>query len=57
MQDGELCLGDIVEAVDTVRRFVSNVDEEVFLQDELRWSAVFQKLLIIGDTVARLPRR
>ena len=56
MRREELYLRDIVEAADAVRRFVSDVDEEVFLKDELRQSAVLQKLIVIGEAAARLPK-
>ncbi len=37
-------LTDIVEAADAIARFVANIDREEFLHDELRQSAVMQKI-------------
>ena len=56
MRREELYLRDIVEAADAVQRFVSDFEEEAFLEDELRQSAVLQKLIVIGEAAARLPR-
>lgn len=56
MRREELYLRDIVEAADAVQRFVSDVDEETFLADELRQSAVLQKLIVIGEAAARIDR-
>lgn len=56
MRREELYLRDIVEAADAVRRFVGDVDEGAFLADELLQSAVLQKLIVIGEAAARLPR-
>ena len=50
-----LYLLDIVEAADAIRRFCEPVDESDFLRDELRQSAVLQKLIIIGEAAAHLP--
>ena len=49
-----LYLTDIVEASAAIARFLSNVEREAFLQDELRQSAVQQKLTVIGEAAARL---
>ena len=51
----KLYLLDILEAADVVWRFCDPVDENEFLKDELRQSAVLQKLTVIGVTAARLP--
>lgn len=56
MRREELYLRDIVEAADAVKRFVDGVDENAFLKDELRQSAILQKLTVIGEAAARLPR-
>jgi uncharacterized protein with HEPN domain len=50
-----LYLADIVEAAEAVRRFVEDVEREGFFTDEMRQSAVLQKLIIIGEAAARLP--
>jgi uncharacterized protein with HEPN domain len=55
MRREELYLRDIVEAADAVQRFIADVEEENFFEDELRQSAVLQKLMLIGEATARLP--
>jgi uncharacterized protein with HEPN domain len=55
MRPEELYLVDIVEAADAVARFVAGVSSTDFLKDELRQSAVLQKLTLIGEAAARLP--
>lgn len=55
MRPEKLYLVDIVEAVDAIDRFLAGVSREVFTADELRQSAVLQKLMIIGEAAARLP--
>jgi len=56
MRREELYLTDIIEAADTIERFFKDVDKNTFLKDELLQSAVLQKLTIIGEAVARLPK-
>lgn len=56
MRPERLYLTDIVEAVDAIARFLQGVDETAFMQDELRQSAVLQKLIVIGEAASRLPR-
>lgn len=56
MRRETLYLVDIVEACDTIAEFVSGFDEAAFYQDEKTQSAVLQKLIVIGEAVARLPR-
>jgi uncharacterized protein with HEPN domain len=55
MRPEELYLVDIVEAADAVARFVAGLEAVDFLKDELRQSAVLQKLTLIGEAAARLP--
>jgi len=56
MRPERLYLLDIVEAADAIQRFLLDVDtEESFYEDELRQSAVLQKLIVIGEAAARLP--
>lgn len=54
MRREELYLRDIVDAADAIQRFVEEVDEQDFIADEMRQSAVLQKLLIIGEAAARI---
>jgi uncharacterized protein with HEPN domain len=56
MRSERLYLTDIVEAVDTIERFLDGVDADNFIEDELVQSAVLQKLSVIGEAAARLPR-
>jgi len=56
MRHEELYLTDIAEAADAIERFLKDVDKNTFLKDELLQSAVLQKLTIIGEAVARLPK-
>jgi uncharacterized protein with HEPN domain len=55
MRREALYLADIVEAADAVRRFIEGVEREDFFDDEMRQSAVLQKLIVIGEAAARLP--
>lgn len=55
MRPEELYLTDIVEAADAVQRFIEGIQREDFFDDELRQSAVLQKLIVIGEAAARLP--
>ena len=55
MRHEQLWLADIVEAADAIAAFVSGVDRDSFLCDDLLRSAVLQKLTIIGEAAARLP--
>ena len=57
MRPEHLYLLDIIESADAIDRFCSSVDENEFLQDELRQSAVLQKLIIIGEAASRLSRK
>lgn len=50
----KLYLLDIIEAADAIQRFCEPVDESEFLSDELRQSAVLQKLIVIGEAAAHL---
>lgn len=55
MRPERLYLTDMVEAADGIARFLSGVSREDFMSDELRQSAVLQKLIVIGEAAARLP--
>lgn len=56
MRRERLYLLDIVEAADAVERFLKGCSEQAFLGDELRRSAVLQKLTVIGEAASKLPR-
>jgi uncharacterized protein with HEPN domain len=54
MRPEVLYLTDMVKAADAIRRFLSNVSREKFLEDEILQSAILQKLIVIGEASARL---
>ena len=54
MRREALYLTDIVAASDAVKRFCHGLTKEDFAKDELRQSAVLQKLIVIGEAVAQL---
>jgi uncharacterized protein with HEPN domain len=56
MRSETLYLTDIVEAADAIARFVDGLQREEFLDDELRQSAVLQKLTVIGEAASRLAQ-
>jgi len=43
-----------VEAAEAIGRFLSGINREAFLQDELRQSAVIQKLGVIGEAAGKI---
>ena len=56
MRHEKLYLTDIVEAAQAIERFITGEDFEYFEQDEMMNSAVLQKLMVIGEAAARLPK-
>ncbi len=54
MRSEEQYLTDIVEAADAIARFLVGVDKDAFLQDELRQSAVIQKIEVIGEAAGKI---
>lgn len=56
MRREELYLRDIVEATQSIERFLLGVDYTNFQQSDLLRSAVLQKLTIIGEAAARVSR-
>lgn len=55
MRPEKLYLTDMVEAASAIARFCDGVTIESFLDDEMRQSAILQKLIVIGEAAARLP--
>ncbi len=55
MRPEKLYLLDIIEASEAIQRFIEPVDQNGFLNDELRQSGVLQKLTVIGEAAAHLP--
>jgi uncharacterized protein with HEPN domain len=56
MRHEKLYLTDIVEAAQAIERFITGEDFEEFEQNEMMNSAVLQKLMVIGEAAARLPK-
>jgi len=56
MRPERLYLLDIVEAADAIGRFCTTVSPNDFLVDEIRQSAVLQKLIVIGEAATHLPK-
>lgn len=56
MRTEKLYLVDIVEATEAIERFVTGLEWDDFLRDDLRQSAVLQKLTVIGEAAVRLPQ-
>lgn len=54
MRPEKLYLTDILGAADAIKRFLSGVDQDAFLQDEVLQSAVLQKMIVIGEAAARI---
>ncbi|MCX6041416.1 MAG: DUF86 domain-containing protein [Caldilinea sp.] len=50
-----LYLADIVEATDAIARYLAALtEEEDFYEDDLRQSAILQKLIVIGEAASHL---
>ncbi|MCM2359491.1 MAG: DUF86 domain-containing protein [Geobacteraceae bacterium] len=56
MRREELYLSDIVEAADAIREFLAGIDRAAFFGSNLIQSAVLQKLIVIGEAAAKLPK-
>ncbi len=56
MRREKLYLADMIEAADAIGCFLTEIEAERFLQDDLVRSAVLQKISIIGEAAARLPK-
>ena len=54
MRSDKLYLSDIVQAADSIARFVAGMGEERFVGDDLVRSAVLHKLTVIGEAAARV---
>ena len=49
MQPEQQFLLDIVDAADAIARFLDGIDHDTFLKDEVRQSAIIQKIGVIGE--------
>ncbi len=56
MRRERLYLADMLEAADAVQRFIAGSKREQFADNDLLRSAVLQKLTLIGEAAARLPK-
>lgn len=56
MRPEKLYLTDIVEAAQSIARFVMEESFDEFEQNEMMNSAVLQKLTVIGEAASRLPK-
>jgi uncharacterized protein with HEPN domain len=56
MRREDLYLSDILEAEDAIQKFLSGIDRNTFINSDLIRSAVLQKLTIIGEAAARIPK-
>jgi uncharacterized protein with HEPN domain len=56
MRHEKLYLSDIVEAAGAIERFLMGQDFDEFEQNEMLNSAVLQKLTVIGEAAAHLPK-
>jgi len=54
MRTEALYLDGLVDAAEAIARFLNAVEREEFLGDDLRQSAVLQKLTVIGEAASRL---
>lgn len=55
MRPEKLYLTDIVEAAASIGSFCAGITYERFALDDMRRSAVLQKLIVIGEAAAHLP--
>ena len=56
MRSDQQYLTDMVEAAEAIARFVTGLDGTDFLNDELRQSAVMQKIEVIGEAAGKISR-
>jgi len=56
MRPEKLYLTDILEAAQSIEQFCMGVDLDQFQQEDMRNSAVLQKLTVIGEAASRLPK-
>lgn len=54
MRPEQLYLTDIVQASESIGRFVAGITYGDLVRDELRQSAILQKFIVIGEAAARL---
>ncbi|PYV38342.1 MAG: DUF86 domain-containing protein [Acidobacteria bacterium] len=57
MRREELYLTDMIEAAEAIEQFISGLDRDSFIDNDVVRSAVLQKLTVIGEAAARLPKK
>jgi len=55
MRDPKLYLADILEAMNSIEKFVAGLSFEEFQQDDKTTSAVIRKFEIIGEAARNIP--
>jgi len=56
MRSDHQYLTDMVDAAEAIARFVAGIDGPDFLNDELRQSAVMQKIEVIGEAAGKISQ-
>ena len=56
MRDEYLFLGDIVDAAEAIQRYLSGVDQEKFMADEILQGAILNKLTIVGEAASKVSK-
>jgi len=56
MRREELYLADILDAANAIEKFLTDIDKDSFINNDLVRSAVLQKLTLIGEAAERLPK-
>ena len=54
MRSDQQYLTDMIEAAEAIARFIADIDGTDFLNDELRQSAVMQKIEVIGEAAGKI---
>ncbi len=57
LRDFRLYLDDILEAIQQIRSYLANQDEEAFTKDRKTQDAVIRNLEIIGEAAGNLPEQ
>ena len=57
MRDHKLYMKDIIEAMESIERFIEDMDFDDFIQDDKTISAVIRKLEIIGEATKAIPNQ
>jgi uncharacterized protein with HEPN domain len=56
MRSDQQYLTDMVEATEAIARFIADINGTEFLNDELRQSAVMQKIEVIGEAAGKVSQ-